>query len=227
MALAVSLLVHLLALWALASVNPQTGPAATSEIALTLRLEAWKDASPRPSPAAAQPSQRERDRPTRAETIPKAAQEPSPRAHAKPRTHHDLHVSAGIEQAAPEPLPSTPVELSSAVTNNATQATRRSEEAMVAHALRWDLMQRIEQFKSYPRAARRARIEGTAQVWMQIDRDGVLRSQRLESSSGHRILDEAALTLVRRAAPFPRIPGIAPERIEVILPVSYRLDSGS
>jgi periplasmic protein TonB len=224
-ALAVSLAVHALLLWVLTSAPSASAPTVATEIALTLRLEAWQPASGQPAPSdrlsAAQPEREARTAATRTE---EASPQPAPGTKRRQQRAHTA-TRATAEPTPPEPI--AQVGIAEATVALVPQAPSRTLEAASADTLLWDLLQRIEQFKSYPRAARRAGIEGTARVWMQIDRDGVLRDQRLEASSGHRILDEAALALVRRAAPFPPPPGAAPRRIEVVLPVSYRLATGS
>lgn len=65
---------------------------------------------------------------------------------------------------------------------------------------------RIEAAKRYPPSARRRRIEGKAQVRFRLAADGRLLDLRLIASSGFHALDQAALSAVRRAAPFPRFP---------------------
>ncbi|MEJ2540631.1 MAG: M56 family metallopeptidase [Gemmatimonadota bacterium] len=47
--------------------------------------------------------------------------------------------------------------------------------------------------REYPRALRDAGVEGSAKVWLFIDADGELRDMRIQESSGHEALDDAAL----------------------------------
>lgn len=91
-------------------------------------------------------------------------------------------------------------------------------------ALALQVASQLEHYKFYPRAARRDRIEGTALLRFSLDRDGRLLARELVTSSGHAILDRAALDLLARAAPYPALPhDAALERIELTLPVDYRL----
>ncbi|MGI5862472.1 MAG: TonB family protein [Myxococcales bacterium] len=55
----------------------------------------------------------------------------------------------------------------------------------------------------YPRAARRFRLEGRAKVRFCIGPEGEPQEVRVLESSGHSLLDQAALCVVARAAPFP------------------------
>ena len=64
----------------------------------------------------------------------------------------------------------------------------------------------IESNKKYPATARDAGAEGTTGVRITILRDGTLDDVVVTDSSGHQILDKAALQSVRNAAPFPPIP---------------------
>ena len=82
----------------------------------------------------------------------------------------------------------------------------------------------LRRHQHYPRAARRAGLEGTAHVRFVIDRSGTLRERELVASSGHAVLDRAALDLLERAAPYPALPRrVTVEAIELTLPVEYRL----
>ncbi|MEM1312918.1 MAG: TonB family protein [Pseudomonadota bacterium] len=53
---------------------------------------------------------------------------------------------------------------------------------------------------------RRGRRSGEAVVALVVSRDGALRSHRLQRSSGDGRLDDAALSAVSAAAPFPPAP---------------------
>lgn len=53
--------------------------------------------------------------------------------------------------------------------------------------------------KQYPAAARRNGWEGTVVVALEIDADGRLAEVRIHKSSGYRVLDEAAVKMIRSA----------------------------
>lgn len=99
-------------------------------------------------------------------------------------------------------------------------ATAEAQRGFVElHVLDW-----LAQHRSYPRAARRAGIEGTVHVRFVVDPQGRIAESTVERSSGAPVLDRAALALLERASP---VPGIAQfgllERMELRLPVDYRL----
>ncbi len=78
--------------------------------------------------------------------------------------------------------------------------------------------------KRYPHRARSRRMEGVVGVWFRIDRDGNLLEARIAQSSGHRVLDEATLELLKRASPFPQPPEVLHETdLTFTVPIVYRL----
>lgn len=104
----------------------------------------------------------------------------------------------------------------------AASETTAGRGAAVSPA-RWQsrLMAHLERRKRYPAAARSAHQEGTVYVRFRIDTSGNVLSVQLSRSSGHAILDEAVLQLVRRASPVPAPPPgasttiVAPVRFEM------------
>lgn len=59
---------------------------------------------------------------------------------------------------------------------------------------------------NYPDTARRKGLSGSLLLEVTLAPSGKLRSISVLESSGHRLLDNAAVRIVRLAAPFPRIP---------------------
>ena len=55
---------------------------------------------------------------------------------------------------------------------------------------------------NYPQRARRERLYGELRLMVAINRDGTLNSVEILDSSGHRVLDDAALRIVKMASPF-------------------------
>ena len=71
---------------------------------------------------------------------------------------------------------------------------------------------------NYPAEARRQKITGALRLLAVIDADGALVEATLMESSGHAVLDEAALRIVRLAAPFAPFPPdirAAADRLEI------------
>jgi protein TonB len=116
---------------------------------------------------------------------------------------------------APSPQP-VPRALPRAVSNDARVAS--------AAAVEWRVQDWLAQHRHYPRAARRSGAEGTVWVRFVLDRGGALHGSEILASSGHAVLDRAALDLLRRATPFPALPpDLAMDEIELVLPIEYDL----
>lgn len=65
---------------------------------------------------------------------------------------------------------------------------------------------KIDQSKYYPKEAVKDMLNGVVLVHLEINRDGSLGEVKVASSSGKDVLDMAALDIVRRAAPFSKVP---------------------
>lgn len=84
------------------------------------------------------------------------------------------------------------------------------------------LVGHLEQYRRYPRAAERARLEGVAYVRFSVAPDGAVADVRIGRGSGSAVLDAETLSVVRRASPVPPPPDDASGMpVEVMVPVSY------
>lgn len=96
-----------------------------------------------------------------------------------------------------------------------TASARAADEA--GYLLRW--IQWVEKVgnENYPEEARQKKIFGTMRLAVALERDGNVASVEILQSSGQRVLDQAAVRIVRLAAPFEPFPtAIKQDRIEVI-----------
>ena len=59
---------------------------------------------------------------------------------------------------------------------------------------------------NYPERARARKLYGSLRLLVAIEPDGTLRDARVIDSSGHKVLDEAAMRIVRLAAPYAPFP---------------------
>jgi protein TonB len=83
----------------------------------------------------------------------------------------------------------------------------------------------LEQHKRYPRRAVQRRQQGVVRVSFKIDREGNLLAREIVASSGYRLLDEAADSLLLRASPMPGIPHQSTAQVlEVIVPIKFALN---
>jgi protein TonB len=81
------------------------------------------------------------------------------------------------------------------------------------------IQRRIRDRLVYPPQARRAGIQGVAEVNFTIHIDGTVSGVMVKVTSGQEILDQAAIEAVHAAAPFPSPP--VPARIAI--PIAFRL----
>lgn len=69
------------------------------------------------------------------------------------------------------------------------------------------IVSKLRRALRYPAEAKRQKLRGEVQVSFVVSASGGVGSIRVVSSSGSPVLDKAAVETVRRAAPFPAIPG--------------------
>jgi protein TonB len=87
-----------------------------------------------------------------------------------------------------------------------------------------DLVARLERYKRYPPEAQSRGEQGVARIAFSVDRSGGVHGARIVGSSGSRLLDDATLALVQRAAPLPPPPPDLPGRqIAITVPIRYHV----
>lgn len=109
-------------------------------------------------------------------------------------------------------------------------SARAAEDAAYLHA--WE--QRVESVgnRYYPEASIRYGIYGSLRLLVAVDRLGQLVEVRVLDTSGHAVLDEAAIKIVRMAAPFAPFPAAlaaTTDRLEIVRTWHFqenRLSSG-
>lgn len=69
---------------------------------------------------------------------------------------------------------------------------------------------------NYPEAARRQGVEGSLVLSVDVLPDGSVDDIRVLRSSGHEILDEAAVRIVRLSAPFAPLPPEITEQVDIL-----------
>ncbi|HWG95486.1 MAG TPA: energy transducer TonB [Nitrospira sp.] len=83
---------------------------------------------------------------------------------------------------------------------------------------------RIEELKHYPRIARENHWEGRVVVQAVIKADGTVGELSVAESSGHALLDEEALAVMRKASPLTLKHQLEKSQITILVPISYRLE---
>jgi protein TonB len=86
------------------------------------------------------------------------------------------------------------------------------------------ISRRVEELKRYPAEARLDRAEGRVVIKAVLRADGSVDDVEIFQSSGYRTLDQAALELIQRAAPFQLPHPLGRSKMTVKIPMSYRLE---
>ncbi len=79
---------------------------------------------------------------------------------------------------------------------------------------------------NFPDAARTGRLGGDLILTVGLDRDGSIHSIDIIQSSGRKVLDDAAIRIVRMAAPFPAIPRTDEKVDELYITRTYQFLRG-
>ena len=97
-------------------------------------------------------------------------------------------------------------------------------EAAIWNAYARQLSAHFKRFKKYPPMAQRLKLTGTAWVRIELQRDGTILDAQIDASSGHDILDKAALQAARSAQPLPPFPPqIAAKTRKIRIPYQFSL----
>ena len=125
-----------------------------------------------------------------------------------------------------EPSDGVPDDRGKAQPNRGVLANR---DASITHALKSTLQEARPIYKRnprppYPRVARRRGYEGTVIVRALVGMDGLVNEVRLDKSSGHETLDDAALQTVQRWAFEPAERGSEKIEMWVRIPLRFSLD---
>lgn len=147
---------------------------------------------------------------------------PPPPAPAPPPPA--MRAELRVPPSLPAPLPLTlPDPVPAAAPAKATPPTKKVLTAPTGkrnwqEEIRQQFRKQHERKEFYPAEAIAQGLEGEALVLLILDTSGQVSAARIEESSGHRILDDAALRAVRALR---SLPADAPR--ETLLPVRFRL----
>ncbi len=157
---------------------------------------------------------------------PVAASAPAPQVQAALETQA---IRTG-PQAQPQdvPAPQTPPATVAALMPASqpgpqTQPTQAAQTHSDYGWLGQMLRARVEQLKHYPHVARANRWEGRVVLRAVIGENGQLVDLKVSESSGHSILDEAAMDVLKKAAPLTLPEPLGRPQVVVQVPISYRL----
>lgn len=137
--------------------------------------------------------------------------------------------ASAVSTPAPVSEPQHTVESEAAVVHQSAVAHREVRNTATAQAdLGWlaeSLWTRIEQLKRYPRQARARRWEGKVVLEAVIRHDGTILECLVAESSGHGLLDQDAISVLRKASPLALKHPLGKEQITILVPIAYRLES--
>jgi protein TonB len=230
-AIVASLLLHLLILW------PASLRVLTKDTPLllqaTLRLmpQAPAEQVPPKSPPRALPPA-----PTFAPSVPK----PESRVLEQPTPLSVPHPPAALAEPVLKPIPEAgPVTAGLAATSVPavaggsaggslmTDANASGEAADGLRGYRLALATQARRFKRYPPQAMARGWTGTADIRVEVGSDGAPHAATVVRSSGHELLDGAALAMIDAGALRARLPeSLRGKPFAVVLPVVFNLDDG-
>lgn len=174
---------------------------------------------PKPVPTAPAPAVKPPPPPRPAPSEPVQPRRPAAAATPAPST----------APPAPSPAPAVPgAPTASGVGDAVNQGTSTARSGGGDPGARQDYLSSLqawlERHKTYPRAAKLRRQEGTVLLRFSIDRQGRVLNHAIVRSSGHDALDEQVETLIRRASPMPAMPPTVPgDTLQVTVPIVFAL----
>jgi len=235
----VSIAVHATLLFLFPALRPGEAPPSATRMLIARITE--RASEPEPPPPMRET--RRRAEPDRARTapVPKPVAEPPRPVMAVP--------PAAAQQATvlpAAPAPEAPAAAAASVPGSAAsqpaaasvrapearapaQATRASGEpdAGSVEQFRRALIDAAARYKRYPAQALERGWQGKVEIRLVIGPTGIIQSGVVKASSGHEILDNQALDMVKRAKPLAPVPATLRGReFSVDVPVIFDLQSG-
>jgi protein TonB len=168
---------------------------------------------------------------------PRAKPQPEPKSQPRPKSQPAMQPESPPAAAQPDSPPAAATQGATGQGTNTASATagttpggtdaRPAAPAWAPSArVRYEqlLFAWMERHKQYPLLAQRRGIEGEGSVRVRIDRSGRVLERTVTRSTGEKILDQAALDMVRRANPLPAVPpAYGGDTFEFNFPIRYRL----
>lgn len=159
----------------------------------------------------------------------RAVQKPKAQANPQPESA-PLLPAQEVAQAAPAPQASTESVARAQKSQVAPQPVRRrlsrGQLRGIVKGYYRTLNALMRQTRSYPRSARRLGLEGTVLVEMVVDKRGQIVTVKVARSSGHDVLDQAALAQIQELKKVPKIPHeLNRRKMTFQIPFEYRLQS--
>lgn len=88
-----------------------------------------------------------------------------------------------------------------------------------------ELSAKLARYKRYPNRARRLNEEGIVVLFITVSRDGTVLESYISKSSGHPKLDDAVLSMLKKASPLPAFPDdMAQPKLSINIPIDFKLN---
>lgn len=203
--------------------KPELRPEPKAEPKLESRPEPKIEPRPEPPPLARVEPRPEPRLEPRAEVRPEIKPVPSetPPPVVQPRVEPSV-VAPTVARPAPAPVAVQPPP----VVAPQPKAVDESRERALRDQYQQIISARIKQFEEYPAVAKRRHWEGTTVVQLRLSPDGKVTDISVVEKSGHEILDEAAVNMIRKASPLPAPPeGLRGRDQTVLVPIKFKLES--
>lgn len=143
---------------------------------------------------------------------------------AMPTEEKVAPTTAPSAQSAAEAAQAPTVQADSKATQALAETQGISDKALKKIVESWqkEIITSIAKHRAYPADARARGIEGTVMVRFSIDRYGRLVTRAMTGTSGHGILDDAAIATLDRVPDFPTAPKIlSGEMFEFAMPIKF------
>jgi periplasmic protein TonB len=101
------------------------------------------------------------------------------------------------------------------------RSSEQRDLAAVREAYLVTVTEHVQRSLFYPAEARRDALTGMVILKLVVNAKGGVVRATVARSTGHPTLDEAAITSVLRAAPFPEVPSGLPSPITLMAPVHF------
>lgn len=225
-AVAASLLLHFLLLWP----EPFRPPLREARTLLQATMRSPLQASEPPAPPHPRAAMS-------APPVPHATSRPVPVPLESARPVPVPQVTATSSESAPRPASAAAVaETSTASGSSAAQPPAAAGGGLAAPVVsgealdglrgyRLAVASQARRFKRYPPEARASGWTGSTEVRLEVSADGLPLPALVSRSSGHEVLDRAALAMIDAGAQRARLPdSLRGRSFAVLLPVVFNLD---
>lgn len=157
--------------------------------------------------------------------VPLAAKRPAPSLDTSIDNHSVAKPTRSAQKQITPPAPQRRQQATTTASlQTAEPVTTTPHTAQTASLLQASLQQAFAVKFHYPRLAQRRGWQGEVQLRLRVQANGQLSNIRVLHSSGHRLLDQAAMATLADVQQLPQATALLHGRsIDLILPVIYRL----